>query len=60
TEGQSTSDAGQQDNSGAVVGSESSSKENRNSGLRIASFVIGFLVIIVMGIIIKKKVDQNN
>ncbi|KKG24199.1 hypothetical protein EO98_06345, partial [Methanosarcina sp. 2.H.T.1A.6] len=60
TEGQSTSDAGQQDNSGAVVGSESSSKENVESGLKIASFFIGFLVIILTGAIIKKEIDQNN
>lgn len=60
TEGQSTSDAGQQDNSGSVVGSESSSKENGKSGLKIASFFIGFLVIILTGVIIKKKIDQDD
>jgi PGF-pre-PGF domain-containing protein len=59
-EGQATSDAGQQDTSELVTGSESSSKENRSTGSKIAGFFIGFLIIILTGVIIKKKIDQNN
>lgn len=60
TEVQSTSDAGQQDNSGSVMESDMPSKETGKTGLRITSFFIGFLVIVLTGAIIKKKIDQNN
>ncbi len=60
TEDQSTLDAEQQDNSKTGTESETSSKENGNSGLKIASFFIGFLVIILTGVIIKKNIDKNN
>jgi len=58
-EGQSTlGAAGQQDNSETGMDSETSSKGN--FGLKIASFFIGFLVIILTGVIIKKNIDQKN
>ena len=57
-EGQSTLGAGQQDNSETGMDSETSIKGN--FGLKIASFFIGFLVIILTGVIIKKNIDQNN
>lgn len=59
-EGQSTQGAEQQGNSDSVIGSEMPSEENGNSILKIASFFIGFLVIIAMGAIIKKKADKKN
>nr|WP_255680201.1 TIGR04279 domain-containing protein [Methanosarcina sp. DH2] len=58
--GQLTPNAGQQDSSELVMESEMPSKEKGNSGLKIASFFIGFLVIIAIGTIIKKKADPNN
>jgi methanogen extracellular protein (TIGR04279 family)/PGF-pre-PGF domain-containing protein len=58
--GQSTSGTGQQENSELVIETEMPSQEDRGSGSKIASFFIGFLVIILMGTIIKKKIDQNN
>ncbi|MDD3245415.1 MAG: TIGR04279 domain-containing protein [Methanosarcina sp.] len=60
TEDQSTVDAEQQDNSETGVESETASKEKGNSGLKIVSFFIGFLVIILTGAIIKKNIDKNN
>jgi methanogen extracellular protein (TIGR04279 family)/PGF-pre-PGF domain-containing protein len=60
TEDQSTLGAEQQDNSETGVESETSSKEKGNSVSKIASFVIGFLVIILTGVIIKKNIDKNN
>jgi len=59
-EGQSTLIEEQQGDSELVMGSEVPSKENGNSVLKIASFFIGFLVIIAIGTIIKKKADSNN
>ena len=60
TEDQPTLDAEQQDKSETGMESETSSKEKGNSGLKIASFFIGFLIIILTGVIIKKNIDQNN
>ncbi|WP_440946581.1 TIGR04279 domain-containing protein [Methanosarcina sp. T3] len=57
---QSASSGEQQGNSELVMESEMLSKENGNSVLKIASFFIGFLVIIAIGAIIKKKADSNN
>ena len=59
-ESQSTLDAEQQDNSEKGMESESSSKENRSYGSKIAGFFVGFLIIILTGVIIKKKIDQKN
>lgn len=59
-EGQPTSEAKPQDNSELVVESEMPSKEKGSSWARIASFFVGFLVIILVGTAILKKVDQNN
>jgi methanogen extracellular protein (TIGR04279 family)/PGF-pre-PGF domain-containing protein len=56
----STSESGQQENSGVNVETEMPSKENGSSLTRIASFFIGFLLIILIGTAIKKKADMNN
>jgi len=53
---QFVSGGNQQDNSESVMESDMFPKENGNSILRIASFFIGFLVIIAIGTIIKKKI----
>ncbi|WP_261788943.1 TIGR04279 domain-containing protein [Methanosarcina siciliae] len=58
--GESTSGGEQQGDSESVMGSEMPSKENWNSVLKITSFFIGFLVIIAIGTLIKKKADSNN
>ncbi|MDQ1276895.1 MAG: hypothetical protein QG610_2473 [Euryarchaeota archaeon] len=59
-EGQSISGGEQHDSSELVMGSDMSSKENGSSWSKVASFFIGFLVIILVGTFIKKKADQNN
>jgi len=58
-ESPSTLDAEQQDNSEIVMESEIPSKEKGTFGL-IASFFVGFLVIILTGIIIKEKIAPKN
>lgn len=57
---QSISSGEQHDSSELVMGSDMSSKENGSSWSKVASFFIGFLIIILMGTFIKKKADQNN
>lgn len=59
-EEQSASSGEQQSDSELVMESEMPAKENENSILRIASFFIGFLVIIGIGAVIKKKADSKN
>jgi PGF-pre-PGF domain-containing protein len=56
---QSISESGQQDSSELIVESEMPSKENESSWPKVANFFIGFLVIILMGALIRKKVDQK-
>lgn len=60
TEVQPTSEFGQQDNSELVMESEMPSKENKGLWSKAASFFIGFLVIILMGTFMKRKVDQRS
>ncbi|WP_239451127.1 TIGR04279 domain-containing protein [Methanosarcina horonobensis] len=57
---QSISGGKQQDNSELVMGSDMSSKENRSVWSRVISFYTGFFVIMLIGIAILKKIDQNN
>lgn len=51
---------GRQENSELVIESEIPSKENGSLWSRVASFFIGFLVIILMGVFLRRKADQNN
>jgi methanogen extracellular protein (TIGR04279 family)/PGF-pre-PGF domain-containing protein len=54
-EDQSASEFGQQDNSELVMESEMPAKQNKSSLSKAASFFIGFLAIILMGTVMKKK-----
>lgn len=58
--GQSASETRKRDNSESLIQSEAPSKENSSSLSKIASFFVGFLIIILMGTFVMKKVDQDN
>ncbi|WP_410508139.1 TIGR04279 domain-containing protein [Methanosarcina hadiensis] len=59
-EGQSTPGTEQQDNSELVVDSDEPSKEKGSTLTRIASFFVGFLIIILIGAFIKERIDRNS
>jgi methanogen extracellular protein (TIGR04279 family)/PGF-pre-PGF domain-containing protein len=59
-EDHSISDEKQQGNSEIAMGSDTSPVEDGNSGLKIASFLLGALVIIAIGAIIKKRTAEKS
>jgi len=59
-EDQSILGSGQQESSELVVKSDMLSKENGSSWSKVASFFVGFLGVILIGLAVLKKVDQKN